>query len=256
MYKTLTAKDYENTLGLPDDYRVDGFIIYGTYKSFPFEQLEDSLMRMRVKYSIKRLEDDFLNTIAEIKVGNKIYWFTVAYGGVMLSEHLHLACLFGSKKNILIGTCGGLKKGADNSDLIIPNWSYANESSAKAYQPDAKCRYEPNKFLTNKMVKKLGPKHTIHRGVTITHQAMLAETWEDIQKWSEQGFIGVEMESATVFATSNHFNVPSAAVLIISDNLIEKEKVSDDSAINKADLRMKISQDIFDVVVEEILSTD
>jgi len=148
----------------------------------------------------------------------------------MLSEHLHLACLFGSKKNILIGSCGGLKKGAENCDLIIPNWSFANESSAKAYQPDVKCKYESDKFLNNRLVKKLAPKHTLYRGATITFQAMLAETWEDIQKWSELGYVGVEMEAATVFATSKYFKVPAAAVLIISDNLIEKETVEDDTA--------------------------
>jgi uridine phosphorylase len=82
---------------------------------------------------------------------------------------------------------------------------------------------------------------------------MLAETWEDILKWSELGYVGVEMEAATVFATSNSFKVPASAVLIIGDNLIEKETFEDDSAKNKHDQRMQISQDIFDAVVEEIL---
>jgi len=252
MYKKISAVDYKNMLGFPKDYKIDGFIIYGTYKTFPFEQIEESLMKLKIQYSITRLED-FLSNIAEITIGRKKYWFTIAYGGAMLSEHLHLACLFGSKKNILIGTCGGLKKGAENGDLVIPNWSFANESSAKAYQPDVKCKYESDRFLNNRLIKKLAPKHTLHRGATITFQAMLAETWEDILKWSELGYVGVEMEAATVFATSNSFKVPASAVLIIGDNLIEKETFEDDSAKNKHDQRMQISQDIFDAVVEEIL---
>jgi uridine phosphorylase len=54
---------------------------------------------------------------------------------------------------------------------------------------------------------------------------MLAETAEDIAAWSGQGFLGVEMEASTVFAVSNHFGVPSAAVLSIADNLIEEQTV-------------------------------
>lgn len=256
MYKSYTAADYRKYLKLPDDYRVDGFIDYGTglHKKFTIEQLEQSFSKLGLTYEISKFEDENFQSLSEIKVGNKVFWFTNAYGSAELSEYLHLACLFGSKKNIHLGCCGGLTANGSSRDLIIPDWSFAEESSAKAYQTESSNEHKSDKDLSNKLANELSAKYLIHRGPTITHQAMLAETWDDIQNWSKQGYIGVEMEAATVFAVSNHFNVPSAAVMFISDNLIKEETVLDDKFDNERDLRRLVSQDLFDAAVKEVLS--
>jgi purine-nucleoside phosphorylase len=161
--------------------------------------------------------------------------------------------MFGSKKNILLGSCGGLKHGAKSLDIIIPEWSYAEESSAKAYQPQANNKYHADETLSDKLANKLSETYTVHRGSTITYQAMLGETWEDITKWSREGYAGVEMEAATVFATSNHFQVPSAAILRIGDNLIEEETVLDINYENSRDLRRNVSKDTFNVALRELI---
>ena len=58
---------------------------------------------------------------------------------------------------------------------------------------------------------------------------MLAETKEDVEAWERAGHVGVDMESATLFSISSHFNVPAAALLYVSDNLVKEELVSDES---------------------------
>jgi purine-nucleoside phosphorylase len=254
MYKAYTAADYLKHLKFADDYSVDGFIVYGTYAKYPYDQVENSLKRLGIKYKISRPDHDFLNHIIEIKIADKLFWFTTAYGGAELSEDLHLACLFGSQKNILLGSCGGLKRGASSRDLIIPDWSYADESSAKAYQSDAGSKYQSDNELSDKIANKLSSKYKVHHGPTITYQAMLAETQEDIQNWSNQGYLGVEMEASTVFAVSKHFSVPAAAILMIGDNLIEEESVFDINYENARNKRRQVSQDIFDVVVDELIN--
>lgn len=254
MYKTFTAADYQRHMKLSENYTIDGFMIYGTFRTYPYEQFEDSLKRLGVDYKKSKLEHDFFNSVVEFEIGTKKYWLAVAYGGALLSEYLHLACLFGSKKNVLLGSCGGLKKGASSLELIVPDWSYADESSAKAYQPEANGRYEADKQLSDKLAAVMSEKYTVHRGATVTYQAMMAETWEDVQNWSQQGFIGVEMEAATVFAASKHFGVPAAAILRIGDNLIEEETVMDLNYENTRDMRRQVSQDAFDVIVAELLN--
>lgn len=254
MYKTFTAADYRKHFGLPNDYTINGLMVYGTFRSYPYQQIEDSLKRLGYKYFKSKLEHDFFDPIFEFEVDDKKYWFVVAYGGALLSEYLHLACLFGSKKNLLLGSCGGLKKGASSLEIVIPDWSFANESSAKAYQPEADNKYTSNKELSDKLATELSIKYTVHRGPTVTYQAMMAETWEDVQNWSRQGYTGVEMEAATVFAASNHFNVPAAAVLRIGDNLIEEETVMDVNYENTREIRIQISQDAFDVMVKELIN--
>jgi len=255
MYKSFTAADYRKNLGLPDNYAVNGFLVYGNYKSYPYEQTEKSLQRLSYKYTKSKLEHDFLDPIFEFEVNNKRYWFVVVYGSALLSEYLHLACLFGSTKNLLLGSCGGLKKGASSLEIIVPDWSFANESSASAYQPDANNKYASDRQLSGKLTAELTKRYKfeVHRGPTVTHQAMMAESWEDVVTWSQQGYIGVEMEAATVFAVSNHFKVPSAAVLRIGDNLIEKETVISASYEKTRELQRQISQGVFDVALRELL---
>lgn len=253
MYKKFTADDYRKHINLDHNYSVEGFIVFGSFKKYPYEMLKDSLLRLGHKAEFSNIEHEFLNPILEFKVNGKNYWFVIAYGGALLSEYLHLACLFGSKKNILLGSCGGLKKGASSREMLIPTWSFAEESSAKAYQPDAKNKYEANTELSERLAKKLEQKYKVHRGPTVTYQAMMAETWEDVLSWSEQGYFGVEMEAATIFSTSNHFNIPAAAILRIGDNLIEKETVLDINYEKDKDLRRKATEDTFDVAVEEII---
>lgn len=253
MYKKLTANDYRKHFGLPDDYEVEGFIVYGTYKTHPFEQFEDSLKRSGHAYEKSKLNHDFFSSLMEFRVEGKTYWLAIAYGGALLSEYLHLACLFGSKQNVLIGSCGGLKKGALSLELIVPDWSSATESSANAYQPDANGKYSSDKNLSDKLANLLSEKHSVHRGATVTFQAMLAETWDDIQNWAKQGFAGVEMEAATVFAVSNHFNVPSAAILMIGDNLIEEQTVVDVNYESARTQRRQLAQDAFDATAKVLI---
>jgi len=255
MYKQLTANDYRKHFKLPDDYVIDGFIVYGTYKNHPFEQFEDSLKRLGYQYKKSKLEHDFFGSLTEFEVKGKKYWLAIAYGGALLSEYLHLACLFGSKQNILIGSCGGLRKGASSLEFIVPDWSSANESSAAAYQPGTNGQYLSNKNLSDRLAAELSDKHVVHRGMTVTFQAMLAETWDDIQNWAGQGFVAVEMEAATVFAVSGHFGVPSAAMLMIGDNLIEEQTVVDINYESARARRRQVAQDAFDVGVKTLLES-
>ncbi|HEY4518232.1 MAG TPA: hypothetical protein VJG48_01245 [Candidatus Paceibacterota bacterium] len=254
MYRQFTADDYRKHLGLATDYSIEGFIVFGSFKRYPYEMLKDSLLRLGRKAEFSNIEHEFLNPILEFKIDGEVYWFAIAYGGALLSEYLHLACLFGSKKNILLGSCGGLKKGASSREILIPTWSHAQESSAKAYQPEAGHKYESDAGLSERLAGKLEQEYKVHRGPTVTYQAMMAETWEDVLSWAEQGYFGVEMEAATVFATSRHFKVPAAAILRIGDNLIEKETVLDINYEKEKDLRRKASEDTFDVALEEIIS--
>ncbi len=254
MYKEYSADDYKKLINFPSDYKVDGLIVYGTFKKFPFDQAEESLQRLGLNYEYATLEHEFFDSVREIKVNDQIIWIVVAYGGALLCEIMHLACLFGSKKNILLGSCGGLKSGASSMDVIIPTWSFARESSAKAYSDTSDDKHHSDKQLSDDLASVLEKDHTVYRGPTMTYQAMMAETWEDIQNWSQAGYLGVEMEAATVFSISKHFKIPAAAVLMIADNLIEKQTVLDNDYEKSNHLRRRLAATVFDSVFDNFLN--
>ena len=100
MYQTLTRTDYQKMLGLEGNYQISALLSCGHY-SFEkqISRLQESIKILNLDCSFRRLTG-FLQDIIEFKVSDKKYWFAKVYGGVTLSEYIHLACLFGSQKNI------------------------------------------------------------------------------------------------------------------------------------------------------------
>ena len=257
MYKTFTAEDYRNHWKLPADYEVHGFIIFGTFHPGPYDQLKAELVKLGVEVEYKRtLDSPYFDPILEFTVNGKNYWFTIAYGGTMLSEWTHLACLFGSKANIVIGSCGGLFTEADSPEVIVPTFAYADESATRMYEPSVDNRHNSSEALNKQLIESLKGRHKVWHGPTVTCQAMMAETWEDIQKWSKEGYYGVEMEAATVFAVSNHFNRHSAALLVIGDNLAQEKTVLDVNYESGATTRQSVRGDMLNAALKEILGVE
>lgn len=253
MYRSFTPEEHRKHFNLPDNYQVSGFLCHGTWKrDEEIENLQMALNEMRISYSINELPG-FLRRMVEIKIGDKNFWFDVPYGSAMLSEYLQLACLFGSKKNILIGTCGGLSPEINSFDIIVPTFSYGQESSAKAYASNDSNKYYSDEKLRQNVIEKIKPQFNTFLGPTITWQAMLGETQEDIQKWSNEKYLGVEMEASTVFSVSSFYKVPSAAALVVADNLIKNETTLSESYKDSSQKRYEVRQELIKILIKVLL---
>lgn len=225
MYKTLNIDAYRKKFGLAEGYKVDGLLISGVWdllaerEHLPY--LIKTLEKMGITSPVKRIEGEQLGHAYAFDVQGKHYWFVPVMGAAYMSKYAHLACLLGSQKNILIGVVGGLKKGAKPGEFIIPTYSTGNQNAFMYDREAEDLKFYPDKELSQKLKEKLSDA-TVLEGPTVTCEVMLAETAEDIQEWSKEGYLGVEMEAATMFALSKHFKVPAAAILTIADNLIEE----------------------------------
>lgn len=225
MYQKRTREDWLIKLNLPGDYKLEGLLIAGSnIRGKQKNALSRAIQKLNLNVKYSKLEFPFFDTIDILEINGKNYWFELAYGGAYLSEVVHVASLLGSKKNILVGSCGGLQYGGKSADIVLPEYSFGNESTTRMYSRNSTDnRHYSNSNLIQEISNKIDVKFKVHKGPIITCQAMQAETWEDIENWSNEGYLGVEMESATFFAVSNYFKVPSAAILYITDNLIEQE---------------------------------
>ena len=254
MYKSITAEQYRKHLGFPSDYQVDAVLCYGTlYEERVLAQLTKALKELGIQVQINTLPHPFLRFAKELRIGDKTIWFAIGYGGAWLSEYIHWACLFGSKKNILLGSCGGLKSGMKQGEFIVPENSYGEESSVKMYNRESDNQF-PNETLSASLATSLGEDGTkVWRGPMVTCQAMIGETMDDIRKWSNDGYFGVEMEASTVFAVSNHFGVPSAASLYIGDNLIEEHNNMSEEYAAEADLRKQNQLKQIKIALSELI---
>lgn len=254
MYKSMTSADYKKFLSLPDDYQIEGFLSYGAWDEEKQRgNLIKSLNNLNIEFTTQ-IYNGFLNRVLEIKIKDKNYWFVVMYGGALLSEYVHLACLFGSKKNIHIGSCGGLYPEINSLDLIIPTWSYGDESTTRSYERELKdSKHFSDKKLSLELEQNGADKYTLHKGPLMTNQAMMGETFDDVKDWSKEGYYGVEMETATVFSVSKHFNVPSAALVYVSDNLVKGQTVADESHIRETEKREIVKDDVYKIGLKTLL---
>lgn len=238
MYRSFTAEQYRDHLGFPEDYNVDAMLCYGTlYEERTLTQLAQVLDSLDLDWKINDLPHPFLRFGKELIVEGKTIWFAIGYGGAWLSEYLHWACLFGSKKNILLGSCGGLRSGMQPGDFIVPKSSYGEESSVKIYNRESNVQKSSIELSQNVASRLAEDGAKVWQGPMVTCQAMIGETAEDVRDWARDGYYGVEMEASTVFAVSNHFNVPCAASLYVGDNLIEAKTNFDEEYVVQADMR-------------------
>lgn len=253
MYRELTAADHRKNLNLPSNYNVAGFLSFGSWNEKEYLPLICSAFQDLGGSYAEATLPGFLGRIKEITVGSNRYWVTVAYGGAMLSEYLHLACLFGSRKNIHLGSCGGLKSGMEGMDLLVPSWSFGDDSITRSYaKAEQGNKHYPDKELSDRLLKESGAVAKAWSGPVMTTQAMLAETREELAGFSEQGFYGIEMETATVFSVSRHFSVPSAALLLVADNLSTNKTVYDDSFRGQQKERRKLTAKINQITAREL----
>jgi purine-nucleoside phosphorylase len=241
---------------LPESYTVAGLLSYGAWDEKKYvEKLNQTLSDLHIEYTLRPLEG-FLSHIYEIKTGKGVYWFTMLYGGAMLSEYVHLACIFGSKRNIHIGSCGGLYPEMNSTDLIVPEWSYGNDSITRTYAREIlDNKHMADVDLSELIKSKISIPNKLWTGPVINCQAMLGETLEDVQTWSRDGYYGVEMETATVFSVSNHYKIPCAALMYVGDNLIKGQTVHDEDYINQKDLRELIKTEIYKVGINVIMAS-
>jgi purine-nucleoside phosphorylase len=255
MYKKLTGEDLRRILKVSDSYNVDALLVVGTSpRSKEYSHLYEALEKLGIQYKEEIIENTFFSEIKSFVVDGKRIWFDVVYGTAYLSEILHVASILGSKANILLGTCGALQLDMETGDTVIPSESFSNESSTRMYQRDNDAfLYSSDKNLSRRIKECVSGRKTIHEDKLMTVQAMLAETKEDVDKWNAEGYMGVDMESATVFAVSNHFNVPSAALLYVADNLIKNELTTDDSFAALKEQRMNIRKENYEVAFRVLL---
>jgi len=254
MYKSFTADDLRKFHDFAPDYTVDGMLVVGTYK---VQKEVDRLKRVIEPYNgtLAQHTHEFLSSGYEVLVNDKRLWFFVVYGGTLLSEFVHIGSMLGSRKNILSGVCGGLKKGAAIGDIILPTEASSDGSSVYMYDRERKPLQPSDPALRASIKTSLEAKGlTIHEGKTITCQAMLGETQEDVLGWSNDGYLGVEMEASTVFAVSNHFRVPSAAMLSVADNLIEDHTVLSENYEDSRGLRESVRDQQFEVAIEQLVA--
>jgi purine-nucleoside phosphorylase len=258
MYTKLTDNDFRRKLKLPENYNVADLLAYGIWDLYAEERhlphLKKAFLDLNLTCDIKRFDNADIGHAYEFTIGDKNYWFVPVMGTAMMACYAHFANILGSKKNIIIGTVGGLAPNMKTSDFIIPTQILGNDNALK-YQPDAIDKiFYPDRITTQRLKNRMPNDLKVWEGKTLTCESILAETEQDVSQWSKEGYLGVEMEGGLMFALSNYFKIPSAALFFVSDNLIEGETLLHESHNLSKERREKAREIQYRVAMEELIS--
>ncbi len=257
MYTKLTADDFRKTLGLPPEYKVEGLLSYGIWDLYAernhLPHLKNAIAELGAVATIKRFDNADIGHAYEFRVNDKNFWFAPVMGTAMMAAYAHVASILGSKKNILIGTVGGLASGIKQADFVLPNAILGNDNALK-YKPETTDKvFYPDEKVARRIMDKIPKNMKVWEGKTITCESILAETEEDVWYWSKEGYLGVEMEGALIFALSDYFHIPAAALFYVSDNLIEGETLLHDSHELSKEKREAARAIQYKIAVEELI---
>jgi uridine phosphorylase len=155
---------------------------------------------------------------------NRPIGFACVYGAAMASEIVHIFGSLGTRAVIQTGNCGGIADELSAGDLFAPTDAFCGEGAAQYYKSNGQ-RVAALPLPAN---LKSFARHSLENfqsGSIYTTAALLAEGEADIERWYQQGFSAVDMETATTFAVAEYFDMERAAVLYVFDNPRRREHI-------------------------------
>lgn len=157
-------------------------------------------------------------------LGDRPVGFACVYGAAMASEIVHIFGSLGTRAVIQTGNCGGLADELSAGDLFVPIEAFCGEGAAQYYKTDGQrvAAFPPPADLKSLTGHGLANFQT---GRIYTTAALLAEGEVDVERWHQQGFAAVDMETATTFAVAEYFRMNRAAVLYVFDNPRQREHI-------------------------------
>jgi uridine phosphorylase len=226
MLKELTREDWLEMLEIPADRVPDVVMLRGTRNlrrqyEIHAERYDDVL---EIGSPNGLFEDVFLANYGSLKIG-----YASVYGDSMASEITHVFGALGTSAVIQTGCCGGLQPGMQTGDLVIPSRAIPGEGAAQYYRTgkDAPRASGEIQRLAASLVQ---PCWAYHTGIVYTTSALLAEGREELEKWSEEGYAAVDMETATTFAVAEAFGMDRFSVLFVFDNPLTGDSLVDTGA--------------------------
>ncbi len=127
----------------------------------------------------------------------------------------------GAKIIIRLGTCGGLIREIDVGDFVVATGAACNFGGTLGQYfgwmvPPA----SPDPVLTTILINEAKKRGRTFVGPVYSSDAFYAESPNFAEKLSATGLIAIEMETATLFSLSWYRGYKSAALLVVSDNLV------------------------------------
>ncbi|MFA6898605.1 MAG: nucleoside phosphorylase [Desulfurivibrionaceae bacterium] len=147
-----------------------------------------------------------------------MFWAGPAVGAPMAAICLEKLIALGAKRIIVCGWCGSLQPDLGVGELVLPTWGLSEEGTSGHYPVEGKCESSPR---LRKGLKDFfaDTGKELREGPIWTTDALYRETREKVDRYGQEGILGVDMECSALLRVAAFRKVELAALLMVSDLL-------------------------------------
>lgn len=140
-------------------------------------------------------------------------------GGPLTAATADELIAIGIKEFLIMGDAGSLSAATPPASLVLCTKAVRDEGSSHHYIRNSKFA-RPSLSLTRELELSMKRKHIpFSKGPSWTIDAAYMETKEELEKYSNEGVLTVEMEAASLFAVAERRHASAAALFSVSDIL-------------------------------------
>lgn len=212
LYGDFKKEDWMKALRISESSVPKSFILHGEWEH------HDNIAYWKEQLSKEQWLGDWNSVIGNYD-GHRI-GFSNVYGGPSAAVTAHRYAILGTEKFIQTGYFGGLSHEVQYGDILIVTGAYMEDGVSQWYLPGDTMVYADQNLVAEAInyCERKGFRYVT--GSVMSTSALYMETTEMVKNWSEDGHLGVDMETATTFAIAKHFNRKAISLLNLSDHII------------------------------------
>jgi purine-nucleoside phosphorylase len=145
--------------------------------------------------------------------------------GTVILEGLMRALQFTRVDTVIgLGTCGALQPDIELGDVVVAESAFAGDGLSSHYGFESGSIVPADEALAESVGQHLRRRGLpVFSGRIITNGAAFRETDEEIEKWQQEGMLGIELETSCLYALAKYQNLKAAAVHFVTDSPVRRE---------------------------------
>lgn len=176
--------------------------------------------------------------------------YSCVYGAPRAVEPIHIFAGLGTRRVILIGSCGALQRGVHTGDVVVPTEARVGEGATQYYDPAAAWATADSACVERATVALERAAARVHVGRLVTTSALFAQPPERIERWRHEGFLGVDMETSAVFSVARFFGLEAVSMVFAWDELYRGRSFLDTFTEAEQAAQSRANDVIYDIALE------
>jgi len=150
--------------------------------------------------------------------------YACPYGAPRTAEVIHIAAQVGITLAVQIGSCGVIGADVRPGDVIVPTRALGLDGVTPHYAASESVvsgSVASSELWSRRAVEELERQGIrTHHGPSVTWPTLFNQPVARVLEWQREGYLGVDMETATTLAVAAHFGVAGISMLVAWDEVL------------------------------------